>query len=109
MKFIDNPNRKVYNVDLDGTLTNGEKFWEELPTVNKEMKRKVRDLYAGGNIIIIWTGRQWEMANETVGWLIANKIPFHGIFMGKGGSDCYIDDRSIRPDEILDSNRSCYE
>lgn len=100
MKFKHNDNKKVYMVDIDGTLTNGEKFWEEIPTVNERVKDVVRELYMDGNIIIIHTGRQWEMANETVSWLIANKIPFHGIFMGKGGADVYIDDRTIRPEEL---------
>jgi len=100
LKFVENKNRKVYNIDLDGTLTNNEPFWDTVPTVNEVMKEKVRQLYMNGNTIIIWTGRQWELANETVGWLITNKIPFHGIFMGKGGSDVYVDDRAILPENL---------
>ncbi len=96
MEFRDNPNRKVICIDIDGTLTNGEPFWEREPTPNLTAITKLRNLYRAGNIIIIHTARQWEMANETVGWLIKNKVPFHGILMGKGGADIYVDDKAQR-------------
>ena len=95
MKFAENGKRRVYNIDLDGTLTNGEPFWEKEPTPSEPAIRQLRALYQSGNIIIIWTARQWEHAPETVGWLIKHKIPFHGIYMAKGGSDCYVDDKAI--------------
>jgi len=100
MEFNENSKRKVINVDLDGTLTNGEPFWKTEPTINEEIKEYVFNKYKEGNIIIIHTARQWFMASETVGWLIKNKIPFHGIMMGKGGSDMYVDDKSYRPEEV---------
>ena len=89
-----NGKRKVYNIDLDGILTNGEFFWEKEPTPNVLAIEKVRCLYRSGNTIIIWTARAWEMAPETVGWLIKNRVPFHGVYMSKGGSDCYVDDKN---------------
>lgn len=95
MEFNDKGKRKVYNVDLDGTLTNGELFWKQEPTINPAMLEKVIELYKSGNIIIIWTARQWQYAPETVGWLIKNCVPYHGIQMGKGGADCYIDDKNV--------------
>lgn len=36
------PKRSVINIDVDGVLTNGELFWVERPTVNKEMVEFVR-------------------------------------------------------------------
>jgi hypothetical protein len=65
----------------------------------------LRALYASGNIIIIWTARNWEFAPETVGWLIKNKIPFHGIVMGKGGSDVYIDDKNQLMETYLEPRK----
>ena len=94
MEFNKNSKRKVYNIDVDGLLTNGELFWKTEPTPNKEAIKKVTELYKAGNIIIIWTARLWNCASETVGWLIKNEVPFHGIMMGKGGSDYYIDDKA---------------
>ena len=95
LKFKENKDRKVINFDLDGTLTNGEPYWDQIPSVVEDARDKLRKLYTDGNIIIIHTGRQWEDAPQTVGWLIYNRIPFHGIFMAKGGADIYVDDRSI--------------
>ncbi len=95
MKFVEQEKNRVIAVDLDGTLTNGELFWDMMPTPNKAIAEQVRELYQQGNIIIIWTARAWELAPETVGWLIMNRIPFHGIQMSKGGADLYIDDKAI--------------
>jgi len=93
MEFNERGARKVYSIDIDGTLTNGEPFWEQEPTPNVKNIEKVRELYRNGNIIIIHTARQWWTAPETVAWLIKNKVPFHGIYMAKGASDVYIDDK----------------
>ena len=95
MEFNDNPRRQVYCIDIDGTLTNGELFWEKEPTPDKEAIERLRNLYRAGNIIIIHTARQWECANETVAWLIKNKVPFHGLYMAKGGADVYVDNRAM--------------
>ncbi len=100
MKFETNNNRRVINWDLDGTLTTGEPFWKEEPKPNAENIGRIRELYRSGNIIIIHTARQWELAPETVAWLIKHKVPFHGIFMAKGGSDCYVDDKSFKPEDL---------
>jgi len=100
MKFDNIKDRKVYNVDLDGTLTYNEPWWDVTPKVNPIMRDYIRDLLHNGHIIIIWTARPWNFANETVGWLIANKIQFHGLMMGKGGADYYIDDKAINALEL---------
>lgn len=54
--YIDTPNRLVYNIDFDGTLTDGSSYYELVP--NLEIIKKVRELYYTGNIIIIWSARQ---------------------------------------------------
>lgn len=101
MKFIEkNPNRKVINCDLDNTLTNGENAWEQEPTPYKEHINIIRKLYQKGYIIIIHTARPWEYAAETVAWLIKNGIFFHGLYMQKGGSDYYCDDKSASFDDL---------
>ena len=95
MKFVENTNRRVYAVDLDGLLTNGEAFWDIEPTPRHSAVDGVTKLYEQGNIIIIWTARQWKHAPETVAWLVKYRVPFHGIQMAKGGADFYIDDKFI--------------
>ena len=88
--------RLVINIDVDGVLTNGELFWEERPTVNKEMAKFVRQAYYSCKyVIIIWSARLWHDTSKTVAWLVENDIPFHGIMMQKGATDFYIDDKCI--------------
>lgn len=90
--------RDVINVDVDGVLTNGEIWWEETPTVNKEMRKFVQEAYYSMKyVIIIHTARLWHDAPKTIGWLVSNRIPFHGIMMEKGASDAYIDDKNVIP------------
>ena len=92
--------RLVLNVDVDGTLTNGELFWKETPTPNKKVVNYVRRLYYTGKyVIIIWSARRWADTNKTVAWLIENDIPFHGIYMQKGATDLYIDDKAMLPSD----------
>ncbi len=101
MKFVEQEKNRVIAVDLDGTLTNGEPFWDGIPTPNKAIVEQVRELYQQGNIIIIWTARAWELAPETVGWLVMNRIPYHGLYMAKGGADLYIDDKCINTIDFI--------
>ena len=101
MTYQENQNRKVFNIDYDHTLTSDPMgTYSEDPPPNPQMVHKVRELYRTGNIIIIWTARWWSNASFLVSWLIKNEVPFHGIFMGKGGSDCYIDDKAQQPGEL---------
>jgi len=102
MEFNENGSRRVYSFDLDGVLTNGEYFWKQEPTPCQKNIEILRKLYKAGNIIIVWTARQWELAPETVGWLIKNRVPFHGLYMAKGGSDRYIDDKNMLVYELSD-------
>lgn len=97
--YTDNPERKVYNIDFDGTLTTGE--YAEWPWSNLEMILKVKKLYLEGNIIIIWSARLWEYAPNLASWLIHYGVPFHGIILGKGGADYYIDDKAINSNDFL--------
>lgn len=98
--YIENPNKKVYNIDFDGTLTNG--VYVDFPKPNIDIILKVQKLYVKGHIIIIWTARQWNMASKLVSWLTKYEVPFHGIYMAKGGSDVYVDDKSILLDKFLE-------
>ena len=101
MEFNDKGPRQLIAVDLDGTLNNGEPFWKVEPTPNPEVIERVREFYRQGNIICIWTARQWSLAPQTVAWLIKYQVPFHGIMMGKGGADLYVDDKAIKPEAFI--------
>lgn len=94
--------KAVINIDFDGTLTNGENPFTTDPTPNIKNIDIVRKIYFKGYqyIIIIHTARMWEFAGETVAWLIKHKVPFHGLYMAKGGSDYYIDDKYTTFDDL---------
>ena len=100
--YTDNKNRKVFNIDFDGTLTTGE--YTENPGANTKIIEKVKELYMSGNIIIIWTARWWDNAPFVISWLIKYSIPFHGVMMGKGGSDTYLDDKAITFKDFININ-----
>lgn len=101
MKFNENGPRKVYNIDVDGTLTDNKSYHDEEPEPREEVVNVVRKLYEAGNIIIIHTARRWEHAHLLVSWLFKHCVPFHGIYCAKGGSDCYVDDKSVSPDKFV--------
>lgn len=99
--MFEKENRYVIAVDLDNTLTNGEPFWKGVEvTPHIEHIEIIRNLYFKGCIIIIHTARLWEWSCETVGWLIKNKVPFHGIMMGKCGGDFYCDDKNCSFEDL---------
>lgn len=104
MIYVDNSNRRVYNIDFDGTLTDGSSYEKLVP--NHDMIAKVAELYFAGNIIIVWSARLWSDAPTITGWLIANNIPFHGLMLGKGGSDCYVDDKAIQAEDFINKDFS---
>lgn len=97
-QYKENKNRKVFNIDFDGTLTTGE--YTDNPGPEYSVIDRVKELYCHGHIIIIWTARWWDDAPFLVGWLISHSVPYHGIMMGKGGSDHYLDDKMLDFDKF---------
>ena len=101
-EVLKDPNDKLIAVDMDGTLCEGE-FWKDETETKPIMAMvdRVRDWYLRGAHIIIYTARRPELYAITMAWLIKYDVPFHGIAMCyKCGSDCYIDDKAIRPEEL---------
>lgn len=95
---------QTLNVDFDHTITNG-KSDEYLPisqqSPNRELIDKMWEAYKQRKTIIVWTARPWSDASEIAGTLTVWEVPFHGLMMGKGGSDQYVDDKAMRPDEFV--------
>ena len=98
--YVDSKDRKVYNIDFDGTLTDGSSYEKLEP--NMLMIEKTRRLYFQGNIIIIWSARQWNDSNKIASWCLRYGVPFHGLMLAKGGSDYYIDDKAINVNDFLE-------
>lgn len=92
----------MYAVDLDGTLTKGwvppEKYLQAEP--DEEAIRKINALHAKGHHIIIYTARWHQDWNVTYDWLEHHEVKFHVLIMGKLRADCYIDNASMRIEEV---------
>lgn len=88
-------------VDVDNTLTRGGKrYWKEMCDPDQEMIEKVNELYKQGHTIIIWTARPWKVAPQLKAFLERYQVRHHGIMMGKGSADRYIDDKAVRPEAV---------
>lgn len=90
-------------VDFDKTLTTGEgaNFWEDgEEDPDEAMIEWVNQKYVEGNTIIIWTARPWKYAGQTAGMLTKWGVRYHGLRMEKGSGDIYVDDKSVRPEEV---------
>ena len=96
----ENIKRKIISVDLDNTLTNGEPFYKETPTVNQKVANWVKQQYFEGNVIIIYTSRKQWYYLETKKWLDKNQIYYHCLVMGKLTADVYLDDRNMLLSEV---------
>lgn len=102
MIYQENPNRKVICVDFDHVLTSDPKGeYSDDPPPEMTMVCKITRAYRNGNIIIIWTARQWNNAPFLVSWLTKYSVPYHGIKMEKGGACQYVDDKMVSIDEFL--------
>ena len=102
-EILKNPSQKLIAVDLDGTLCEGEFWGDTEPKPIEKMVEFVWGLYKKGAHIIIYTARQPKWFVETNAWLTKYNIPFHGIAMQrKIGADCYIDDKALNVEDIIE-------
>ncbi|MGE5329284.1 MAG: capsular biosynthesis protein [Deltaproteobacteria bacterium] len=104
--------------DVDGTLCpikeKGEKYEDLVPYSN--MVNKLREYKQQGARIVLFTSRNVNSYNGNIGLINANtakimlawldkwEIPYDEIIYGKpwaGFRGIYVDDRAVRPDELL--------
>lgn len=104
--------------DLDETLCTKKELNETYSDVKpiQPMIDQLNHYYNEGHTIIIQTARNMLTQNNDVGkvlqnvgedtlrWLRENGVKYHSIQFGKAYGDFYIDDKSIRPYEMLNSN-----
>ena len=103
-------------IDIDKTLTLGDKKDYNLVSPNMQIVNKVIEYKNNGFNIILYTSRNMRTHSNNIGkinaktlpvifkWLEKHEIPFDEIYVGKpwcGEDGFYIDDKSIRPDEFL--------
>ena len=105
-------------VDIDGTLCpikkSNENYADLVPYEN--IVNKLREYHDAGVKIILFSSRNMNSFNGNLGlinkntavvlnaWLAKWDIPYDEIYYGKpwpGHHGFYVDDRSVRPDELL--------
>ena len=85
---------KVWAIDLDGTLMDKGK------TISENIK-KCNELYeTKDTMVIIHTSRNETIRNKTIEYLKMNNIKYHLLVMDKLRADVYVDDRSIKFEDI---------
>lgn len=95
--------RKVVAVDLDKTLTKEGRWFvedEEIVPDEETIEKVMNQVYKQGHVLIIWTARPWNVAEETVAWLRKHSVRFHGLQMEKGSADVYIDDKALNVEDF---------
>lgn len=100
-----NPGRKIFAIDLDGTLTKSV-AWPGDPPPEPHLDRiaKVNELYAQGHVVIIYTARREIMRAETVAWLHKHGVHYHQLDLGtKLAADHYIDDKAVHADDYFNN------
>jgi len=106
--------RKVYAIDVDNTLTEHYDYTDYLDHSPKhyievfrdlkpraKMVEYVRKLYSNpNNVVYIYTARDDIYEEVTIEWLKKHNIPCHHVTMKKLHYDVFIDDRTMRPEEV---------
>ena len=95
------PAGKLFAIDLDGTLCEGEFWGEGEPIPKQDVIDQLWGWYRQGAHVIIYTARQPIYYPDTHAWLIKHQVPFHGIVMQmKPGADIYIDDKALNLEDV---------
>lgn len=108
--------------DVDGTIcpikTANEEYKDLIP--NTDMVNKIRELKQEGYRIVFFTARNMRTYNGDINkilkytkpvletWLQKWEIPYDEIIFGKpypGKEGFYVDDKTLRPDELLSMNK----
>lgn len=89
-------------VDFDNTLTQDEVAWwnDEPEEPDEAVIAAINELYTQGKTIIVWTARPWSKSGKIAGRLTQWGLRYHGIRCERGSGDMYIDDKTLRPDEL---------
>lgn len=93
---------RIIAVDLDGTLTLEGVNWEDYLMARPDVAaiNKINLLYDEGDKIIIHTARPYGDWKVTVKWLKNHYVKYHCLVMGKLRADLYVDNDSIRINEL---------
>lgn len=94
-------------VDIDNTIfvtkpmTMGNHNDYVILNANYDLINEINKLFDEGHTIIIYTARHWLMLEKTKKQLSDYGVKYTTLVCGKPVGDCYIDDKSITPDDFL--------
>jgi hydroxymethylpyrimidine pyrophosphatase-like HAD family hydrolase len=100
-------------IDIDDTIIYSnkkqcdvcERVTYEILNIDSEEIEKINKLYDEGNIIILYTGRNWDCYKFTIKQLKDANIKYHELVMGKP-QGAYIDKDSYKTlEEYFASNK----
>lgn len=96
-------------VDFDGTLCRNE--WPSIGAPNLALIHKLITRRLAGDKLILWTCREGERLQEALMWCQGHGLTFDAVNDGivltdgvntrKVWADVYIDDKAIRPEEMV--------
>jgi histidinol phosphatase-like enzyme len=96
---------KIYYVDVDETICttpNSRNYSDAIPL--KDNIEKINHLYDAGNTIVYWTSRG---SRKQINWYDLTKVQldnwgakYHEIRVDKPYYDCFIDDKTLRIEEV---------
>ncbi len=105
---------RIIAVDFDGTLCRD--CYPKIGEANERLIRRLKELRAQGDRIILWTCRQGERLDEALRFCLMRGLAFDAVnenlretveqFGGdsrKIFADLYIDDRCVNPWEVINS------
>lgn len=95
----------IVAIDMDDTLCIGNHYTPDecinaLPVLR--MVEITKEL-AERKYIIIYTARKYELAEATLKWLDKYNVRYNAISFRKTNTDIYIDDRAVRPEELIEA------
>ena len=94
---------KTLVIDFDGTITEPTIYKPyTYGAVNKKIKASLKELYANGWRVIIWTSRSWAEKDNIVDYLNHNEIMFTQLICCKPIGDVYCDNKNITGDGLND-------
>jgi len=95
---------KRIGVDIDGTLTvetRGLNFENRTPRL--DIIRQINKWFNEGHTITLFSSRLNSDKVDTMRWLLKYGVKHHTLILNKPVFDVYIDDISIKPEEILNA------
>lgn len=92
-----------YIIDIDGVIAEEDGSLPDVYLNARPIQKnidKVNKLKEQGNMIMLYSSRQWGLYDLTRRWLKKNRVKYDALILGKPSGDYYIDDKAINVKEF---------